>query len=382
MNLRTFTGAALLCLGLAGAALFCLGLAGAALAVPSHDDSFSSDGLLKTDLADLKDTQLVVSPDLPLPANTNMLWCGTLQLAWNEAVNLVGEKLHFSRPSSAADLLNQSAFDRADLDPGSYVAVADFERNHVEDEIRAALQKTFHGAASPELIPNVPPNPLPDDFLAYAYLYKNLAFAHPFADDVDLSFQDQPVKAFGFSAHELDEDTRSQVTICDYLSPDDFVIRIATRSAGDELILAKVKPGTTLAATIATVLGRAAHPSTEYLEQEDSLKVPKLNFDLRRNFGELEGLVLQPTPAAKLKSKLIVSQVEQLVRFQLNEKGAILKSEAVVAMVGAVAGGFEKPPHRLIFNAPFLLLLKQKNAPLPYFALWIGNRTLLIPASQ
>jgi hypothetical protein len=343
----------------------------------SHDDSFTKDGLFKADVAQLTDTQLVVSPDMPLVAGTNMLWCGTLQLAWNEAEQLVGEKLRFTTPSPADDLLNRSDFTQRDLAPGSYVALADFERNHVEDEIRAALERTFEGAASPELIPPTPPNPGPDDFVAYAHLYKNLAFAHPFKDQ-PLLFADHPVEGFGFGTEENDGTITGQAEVYDFQTPDDFIVRLKTKSPQDELILAKVTPGATLQATIQGVLDRIAHHAPEVAGGADVLAVPKLNFDLRRDFPELEGLILDPSPAAKIKSKLVVAKAEQLVRFQLNEKGAVLKSEAVIVMRALAI----RDRYRMIFDKPFLILLKEKDSPRPYFALWVGNATLLVPARK
>ena len=113
----------------------------------SHVDSFSKDGLLKANVSKLNDTELVAQPDVPLDPTKNVLWCGTLQLAWNKAIDLVGEKLRFEQQPPVVDLLNREDFTEADLDPKSYVAIADFERNHVEDEIRAALEETFLGAA-------------------------------------------------------------------------------------------------------------------------------------------------------------------------------------------------------------------------------------------
>ena len=65
------------------------------------------------------------------------------------------------------------------------------------------------------------------------------------------------------------------------------------------------------------------------------------------------------------------------MRFQLNEKGAILKSEAVT--VYATMAMAPTPHHELIFDKPFLILLKEKDSPRPYFALWVGNSTLLVP---
>src|SRR5271154_1628034 len=94
--------------------------------VVSHDDSFTKEGLFKADVSTLKDTQLIAHPDMPLTPGQNVLWCGTLQLVWNKAIDLVGEPLHFTSPSPAADLLNRQNFTGADLSADSYVAIADF----------------------------------------------------------------------------------------------------------------------------------------------------------------------------------------------------------------------------------------------------------------
>jgi hypothetical protein len=348
----------------------------------SHDDTFSKAGLFKADVATLKDTELVPHPDTPLRDNENVLWCGTFQLAWNQAITLVGEKLHFVSQPPLVNLLNLESFTAQDLDPASYVAVADFERNNVEDEIRAALERTFQGAASPELIPPKPPHPGPDDFVAYAYLYKNLAFPQPFADNEALSFGAQKVENFGFvrDKDKLDYGVFRQVSIYDYQSKDDFIIQLKTKSPEDELILAKVAPAKTLQATIQYVMARMGRNKAVPANKRDTLAIPKLNFDLREDFGALEGLVLQPTPAARVKSPLVIAKAEQLVRFQLNEKGAILKSEAVIVMVAAVLNANAPQPRQMIFDKPFLILMKQAKADQPYFALWVGNASLLVPA--
>lgn len=367
------------------AGLAAWGTLGGAIAEPppeSHADSFSKEGLLKADVSKLKDTQLVAHPDVPLDPGKNVLWCGTLQLAWNEAIYLVGEKLRFVDQPSVVNLLNQEDFTGTDLDAASYVALADFERNNVEDEIRAALEKTFHGAASPELIPEKPRNPGPDDFVAYAYLYKNLAFAQPFEDNSPLDFSKSKVKNFGFTTNfqRLPDGLIEQVSICDYQSPDDFVIKLKTKSRDDELIMAKIPPASTLQATIDNVLQRATTNKPVMPIAGDLLAVPKLNFDLSGDFPALEGLILQPGLTAHVKN-LKTKTVKQLIRFQLNENGAILKSEAVVAM--AASAVFAKPePHYMIFDKPFLILMKRSDSAKPYFSLWVGNASLLVPATN
>ncbi len=349
----------------------------------SHAAAFSDDGLIKANVADLTDTQLVAHPDVPLKPNTNLIWCGTLQLAWNEAIKLVGQKLEFTEQPPVADLLNREDFTRADLNPDCYVAIADFERNHVEAQIRAALEKVFHGAASPELIPPVPEHPGPYDFVAYAYLFKNLQFPQVFAENNPLYFaaDQHPVKSFGFLGDDKDKlkpGVFRQVMIHDYQGPDDFIISLKTNDPQDQLILAKVTPSDTLDGTITAVLARMKSGKTVLAQKRDDLSIPKLNYDLSKNFKDLEGLTLKPGPNTPVKN-LVTSEVKQLIRFQLNEKGAVLKSEAAIVMRAmAIAVPLDK--HEMIFDKPFLILMKQANSPQPYFAMWVANASLLLPA--
>jgi hypothetical protein len=367
------------CVGFLGAwlALLPVAFVAAESPSPSHADAFSKEGLVKADVSQLKDTQLVAHPDVTLAKDENVIWCGTLQLAWNKAIDLVGEKLTFENPPPLVALLNREDFTAAELSADSYVAIADFERNHVEAEIRAALEKTFHGAAAPELIPPVPADPGPFDFVAYAYLYKNLAFTDPFSDNEPISFGGTPVKNFGFmrDVDRLPAAVLQQVTICDYQSRDDLVIKLKTKAVDDELILAKVPPGSTLQATINSVLKRAAAGDAEPAGKSDRMAIPKLNFDLKKDFNELQGLILTPSPSSPIKTKLRLEKAQQLVRFQLNEKGAVLKSEAVITMRALAMA----PGHQLIFDQPFLILMKQSKASGPYFAMWVGNASLLVP---
>ncbi|MHC4325939.1 MAG: hypothetical protein ACYSUX_16840, partial [Planctomycetota bacterium] len=63
----------------------------------SHHSVFTEEDLLRADSRHLQST--VISPHLeePIGPGTNVLWCSTFQLVWNEVCELVGEELHFDQ---------------------------------------------------------------------------------------------------------------------------------------------------------------------------------------------------------------------------------------------------------------------------------------------
>lgn len=347
----------------------------------SQDRAFSDQGLLEADAHELSRTRVSAHLETPIRAGTSVLWCGTFQLAWNEACSLVGEDLHFVGEPAMVALLNKKAFSKDDLDDASYVAVADFVRNDVHSRIRKDLKRKFRGAASPTLIPPKTLSPRPQDIVAYSYLFKNLEFETPFERlEAPLRFGDSDISCFGIGAEykPSHESLYTQILILDYRGPNDFAIELRTKSEGDRLILAKVEPGETLAATVATVWDRIEHVEAYAPTSGDVLKVPKLNFDVTRRYGELEGLKLQVTNPQIAKDLMVLSAVQN-TRFQMDEKGVKLRSES--HFVIGCAGNFPpEPMHVMIFDKPFLIMLERADAKAPYFALWVDNAELLVKA--
>ena len=60
---------------------------------------------------------------------------------------------------------------------------------------------------------------------------------------------------------------------------------------------------------------------------------------------------------------------QQDILFRLNRTGAILKSEAKAAYTGI--------PTQFYLDRPFLIYVKKRNAPMPFFAMWVDNAELL-----
>jgi len=107
------------------------------------------------------------------------------------------------------------------------------------------------------------------------------------------------------------------------------------------------------------------------MEYAGGLYIPILDFELFRDYQELGGHPLK-TANGKLHQQKLAAM--QSIRFRLDERGAILKSE------GWASAG--KLPRAYIFNKPFLILLKRRDAENPYFAMWVGNAELMISRGE
>jgi hypothetical protein len=345
----------------------------------SHDSAFSEEGVLRASARQLQTTVVTPHTQVPIPGAVNVLWCGTFQLAWNELARLAGGRVQFTDPVPAAEALGREPFGTADLDEGSYVAVAGFVRDGVFRHIDAELRRKFSGQAAPRLKPDPTLTPRPQDIAVYAYLFKHLEFAAPYErGEAPVPFSETHVACFGMGTEPRSgrEAMARQTLIVDYQSADDFVVELRTKVPEDQLILAKVRPGRTLADTIAAVQKRLAVATVQPAQLGDVLVVPKINFDLTASFPELLGQRLLST-APGMADDLQILAADQATRFQLDEKGVRLKSEARMSL-GCSASAHPRPAHVMVFDKPFLVLMKRRDAVNPYFALWVANAELLV----
>ncbi len=313
----------------------------------------------------------------PLTPRKNVLWCVTFQLAWNQARQLIGEDLHFVGEPPMVAALNRGHVSPGQIDDASCVTLAGWVRDDIIERIRREVAKRFGPTAAPRLIPDRR-ELRPQDIVAYAYLYKDLEFPTAFERlDEPLHFDGTAVQSFGVGPYKsAQQPMYEQVAILDYRSEEDFAIELRTKTASDQVVLAKTAPRATLQETVDAVLARVKAATPSPMLVGDRLQVPKLNFDVRWVFNELmyrKLLVRNPNVAPDLW----VLAAEQDTRFQMNEAGVKLRSEAGFTL-GCSATVEPMPTHLLIFDQPFLLLMKRRDAEQPYFALWVDNAELLV----
>ena len=320
---------------------------------------------LRCNAAALRHTVVTPTLDCPVTAGTNLIWCATLSAAWNALADYCGGTVVMSNASPIVEVLNRRDVTTNALDALTFVADAGPGVAMIP-RVLAALQEKFHGQASPELLP-----PSSPDLMAYAYLFVNMPFETAF-ERLPMNFGTNAVKGFGLSKpHSSGQRHAGQQVVVHEAGPDGMVIELLTRRIGHQLILADVPPGPTLLATATNVLARLKTSVNGDEHAYDLLQVPVLNFDILREYNELTGHTVQVQGANPCQIPLVSAR--QQIRFRLDERGAVLKSE-VAMLLGS--------PPSLRFDHPFLILLRRKGSSLPYFAVWVDNSEILVPLKQ
>ncbi len=336
----------------------------------SHAEQLGKPDLVVRDAdAELKRSRIVGLLSAPHETGVSLVWCSTMQFAWSAMENGLGEPVRVS-PSEAAEGYRTSTVSTADLDAGAYVALAGFGRDGILDRIRRELAEKFGGAASPSMLPT---SVGADELLAYAYLFKSLQFQEPFVRVTNtFRFGETRVKAFGLWESDRIQkwgEIARQVEVHHYASGDEWTVRLRTREPEDMLVIARRAPGATLQETIGAVL-KSLEGEGDRFRSDDTLKIPLMNFDVTRRYSELEGLAVSGSNGGGL-----IASAKQNIRLRLDEKGAILKSEAAISVTAAPV---VQEPRMMVCEGPFLMLMMRSGAAHPYFAAWIESPELLV----
>lgn len=341
----------------------------------SHDDVFTNEGLLAVNAKDLKSTQVTAILDESITEGQSTVWCSTFQLAWDELCEAHGESIRLEGEPRMAVELNRRLAGKGDLDEASYVAVGGFGPG-VVDKMTLALDKKFKGTARPRLIPD-PRGLTKNHAVGYAYLFKNLEFAVPFQRiTTALDFGGIEVRCFGKEGEKIPtEGMLEQVKVWYEFGTDEFIVEISPKSKGDRIVLAKTRPGTTLLDAIEKTHKRMSEREPGAMGSCDELKIPKFNFDVNREYTEVEGKWFITADGRHDPEDRLMVNAEQIIRFQMDEKGVRLRSEA-----RAVSFTCSVTPvgRRLVFDKPFLFMLEREEAKMPYFAMWVDNAELMV----
>lgn len=318
-------------------------------------------------------TKLYGVLNVPMEKN-NMIWCGTLQLAWNELKdNIIKEDIKLIGEDKLSNELNKKSFDKECLNEKDYIAMVGYNRDDIVEKINKSLKEKFKEEGNWKVETTLQ---RPDDILAYSFLKKNLEFEYAFEDIKEgLEFNGIKVKSFGICEikdEEIKKKLAEQVKILYYDNNDNFIISLNGKTANDEIILAKISPKDTLNNTLNYAYDLVNSCKEIRFSSSDILKVPMLGFSINKNFKELENKPI----ANKGFEEYRLASATQRIDFSLTEKGAQLKSKAEIALSKSAA--LHEAPKKLIFDEPFLLYMKEKDNKKPYFVMWVDNSEIML----
>lgn len=333
--------------------------------------------------ADLRQTVVIPTLDTPMPAGKNVVWCGSLQIAWNR---LRDDLLH-SPPSIAGaeavvSRLNQARLTEQDLPEDSYLAAAGLVKDGIVKRIQGQMEERFQVDVSFDDMPG------DTAAMAYSYLQAHVKFTIPFFENREAFFfkdpQGRETHVTSFGIRPEDEYAygrlRHQVEVLyAYRDPDEewtqepaeFVVDLCRDSTPNQIVLACVPAKETLAATLKDVQqkisGFPPNAFERHIGPNDVLLVPNMNWEIDHRFAELEG------PDKPFLNQgyegYYFDTVRQTIRFRLDRSGAELRSQ--------VKQFVTPEPTYLLFGRPFLLYIKQRGAEHPFFVMWVDNAELL-----
>jgi len=368
------------------ASLFTLALlAGGMAAWRWYADASKPPPTFSGDAAQLKQTVVVPTLDTPMPKGKNVIWCASFQLAWNRLRDdVIKEPVQLNGVQDIADRLNRTTVSDADLPAASSYAVAGYVKDGIENTIRREMTRRFPGAP----LPTFPAARMPEDIAAYGYLQVDVPFTHKYIETpnpvtfLDSSCTTTPIASFGIPEKYHPRSqllNQPEISFIDVVLDDtgrsfkefSYAIKLE-RDADTEVILACIKPGKTLNETINTFEEKAAAwKGRTTFTTIDVLTVPNFSWDITRNYHELTGRLLTNADFSGYR----VAEATQSIQFRLNKGGASLRSKAQLYM--SMSAGIDPDWHNFNFTRPFLLILKQRDAQHPFFAMWVDNAELL-----
>ncbi|MDR0231104.1 MAG: hypothetical protein LBI82_03180 [Dysgonamonadaceae bacterium] len=304
-------------------------------------------------LSEFEKTDFIPTIEHKINGERNSVYCVTLLYAWNEIKEKIKLPLEIPEENCDLTLLNASK---------SFVGVL------------KSNEYVVSGNVDGELI------------TAKAEFSKSLPFEIKLEEFKNkLVFDGQSVASFGITGYS-DYEKLKIVRIGYYENDNNFIIKLLPKDKNHEVILFKTgQPFYSIAEMVNEIeklieIGKTEKKNEKlswkyYYADEDEIVIPKFNFNIETNYSTLEG--------NKLKTEKTNYQIErawQRTAFILDENGAEIESEAEMeAVVEEVIEDYERPkPKKMIFDKPFLILLKRTDAKNPYFGLWTTNSELMI----
>ncbi len=346
-------------------------------------DYFSESKSSEIIVTDSDNSNIIVTPvmDTKIDINKNMIYCATMQMAWNKLTEYTNETLEVLNTPDYLSKMNLLTDQLPPVSNDAYMAMAGIADISTTQKIKDTLKEKFGNLLSPKEL-NIDLGIKPGNMYAFSFLFKNLIFKKEFKE-IDRHFfkfnnKKITVKAFGIEPciQENDAFIKQCEVFYDHKKNsinfnDDFVIKIKSKSESDEIIISNFKPEETFEKTFKSINAYISNPEKrDSLDKNFYLRIPKVNFNIGMHYNRMCNIIQN----SKHKGYFI-HKVYQKIKFNLNEKGVYLISYALIqASVGSRKG--------FVIDRPFFIYLKDREKGTPYFMAYIADDTLLVKSDE
>ena len=306
--------------------------------------------------------------------DTNTIWIGSFQIAWNEFMNtrINGNVEFINEKSKLAEELNKQTFTKDMLSSDDYYIKVEKTSNELKKEILKDIKNKFGIKKSYALNKiNFNKNPEDNSYTIYSILYKKFNFLKPFDREYSATFNGRGLYKYFGIVNSSSEELNNNVEVLFYNNEKDYAVKLKTKENEDVILYLNNSNN-----SFDDLYNEIEQKTKEYkgnttFTKNDELSIPYINISATINYDELCNKVIKGTEGIYIENAI------QNVKFYLNEKGGNLLSEAAIQEVAVCIS--DNP--RYFYNTPFVVFLKESNKEKPYFAVKINNADLLVKST-
>lgn len=312
----------------------------------------------------------------PINDDSSLVYCAAVDLMWRQLHQYLEETPRFETTSAIIDELNESLVNNPSpsVNKESYYAAFGKESDGIQDSIAHYLDAMF-GKEYSKL------DLMPWQYIAYAYMYKNLKYQTPFYEEyAKEKFKNKYIVNYFGNAKTSGEHHRGML-LHDYKNDGNFILEMLCKDTMDQLFFAQVPRGKSLKESYENIMNRYAKKEVEYLHGTDVVKIPYVEIDTTLDLEEISNL----TFTNQALKGTVVSTAKESIKLELNKKGVVIEAGAYTIIHFADEDEI-KTDRELHIDSSFFIIMKRKDKDLPYFMYYVNGpefmRHLHIPSRK
>lgn len=320
-------------------------------------------------------TGVLVVPTFIDKIDNDAAWCATFNLIWNDLKNnLVKQDIKFENSNTYVSNLNKELFKEKDISNDYYYKVYGKKTLQLKNEIEKNIKDKFNQTSdildkfdwSENSLDNG--NSGLERYIFYTMLYREFKYKTKFVKLDNDKFNDiDNVKYFGIKDNK--EAYKDQISVIYFNDEDDFAIKLTTTS-NDEIIINKNPKGNTFDEIYKNIITTGLkYKGNKSFNDLDNFKMPYINLNILKEYKELENQKFYD----KSNNVLVIDKALQTIKFELNETGGKIKSEAGMDVIKFSSVDPKTESRNFIVNKTFAIFLKEESKDKPYFAAQVDD---------